>query len=66
MYLYCRFFQCLADLERLSLQAESFGAELHDTVGAEGVSHPKLADSQQPQCRVGLQLHRRDQDGLVA
>lgn len=55
-----------ADLERLGLQAQSFGAELHHAVGAEGVSHPQLADGQQPQRRVGLQLHRGDQDGLVA
>lgn len=64
--LICWLCQCPTDLERLGLQAESFGAELHDAVGAEGVSHPHLADGQQPQRRVGLQLHRRDQDGLVA
>lgn len=56
----------VADLERLGLQAQPFGAQLHDAVGAEGVSHPQLADGQQPQRRVGLQLHRGDQDGLVA
>ena len=58
--------QCHTDLQRFSLQTESFGAQLHDAVGAEGVSHPQLADGQQPQRRVGLQLHRGDQDGLVA
>ena len=57
---------CVSDLERLGLQAQSFGAELHDAVGAEGVSHLQLADGQQPQRRVGLQLHGGDQDGLVA
>ena len=59
-------YQVLADLERFGLQPESFGAQLHDAVGAEGVSHPQLADGQQPQRRVGLQLHRGNQDGLVA
>lgn len=55
-----------AHLKCIGLQAQAFGAELHDAVGAEGVSDLQLADGQQPQGRVGLQLHRRDQDGLVA
>lgn len=55
-----------SDLERLRLQAQPFGAELHDAVGAEGIADPQLTDGQQPQRRVGLQLHRRNQDGLMA
>lgn len=34
------------DLQRLGLQAESFGAEFHDAVGTEGVSHPHLTDGE--------------------
>ena len=58
--------QLCSDLQGFRLQAQAFGAELHDAVGAEGVADPELADGQQPERRVGLQLHRRDQDGLVA
>lgn len=47
------------------MEAEAFCAELHDTVGAEGVSDFELADCRQPQGRVDLQLRRRDEDGLV-
>lgn len=53
-------------LQSLRLQAQTSGAHLHDAVGAEGVPHFGLADRRQPERRVGLQLGRRDEDGLVA
>jgi len=53
-------------LQRVRLQAEAFGAELHHAVGAEGVADFVLTDGRQPKSRVHLQLGRRDQDGLVA
>lgn len=53
-------------LQCLCLQAQSFSAELHDAVGTEGVSDSELADSEQPQGWVRLQLYWRDQDRLVA
>ncbi len=52
-------------LESVSLQAEAFGAELHDAVGAESVSDFVLTDGWQPESWIHLQLGRRDQDGLV-
>lgn len=52
-------------LQRVGLQAEAFGAELHDAVGAESVSDFELTDGRQPESRIHLQLRRRDQDGLV-
>lgn len=52
-------------LQRVGLQAEAFGAELHDAVGAESVSDFVLTDGRQPEGRVHLQLRRWDQDGLV-
>lgn len=52
-------------LQRVRLQAQTFRAQLHDAVGAEGVSHFVLTDGRQPERRVGLQLGRRDEDGLV-
>ena len=53
-------------LEDLSLRAQALGAELHDRVGAEGVSDAVLTERAQPQRQAGLQLKRRDEDGLVA
>ena len=46
----------LSYLEGLGLEAQALGAELHDRVGAEGVPDLVLADRQQPQSRVHLQL----------
>ena len=54
VYMYCTHF------EYLCLRAYPLGAELHDRVGAEGVSDPVLAQGAQPQGQTALQLQRRD------
>lgn len=53
------------DLQSVRLQAQTFSAQLHDAVGAEGVPDFVLTDGRQPERRVHLQLGRRDEDGLV-
>ncbi len=57
--------ECDADLQHLCLGAQAFGAELHDGVGAEGVSDLVLTERAQPQRQRALQLQGRDKDGLV-
>lgn len=52
-------------LQRVGLQTQTFGAELHDAVGAERVPDFVLTDGRQPERRVDLQLRRRDENGLV-
>lgn len=52
-------------LEHVGLQAKAFGAQLHDAVGAEGVSNFVLTHGWQPERRIHLQLRWRYQDGLV-
>lgn len=54
-----------SDLQHLCLGAQTFGAELHNRVGAEGVSDLVLTEHAQPQRQRALQLQRRDKDGLV-
>lgn len=52
-------------LQQLRLSTQAFGAELHDRIRAEGVSNTILTQCAQPQGQWDLQLHRRNQDGLV-
>lgn len=54
-----------SDLQHFCLGAQAFGAELHDRVGAEGVSDLVLTERAQPQRQRALQLQGRDKDGLV-
>lgn len=53
------------DLQHFRLRAQAFGAQLHDRVGAEGVSDLVLTERAQPQRQWTLQLQRRNKDGLV-
>ena len=55
-----------ADLEHLGLGSQALGAQLHDGVGAEGVSDLVLAEGAQPHGQGALQLQGGDEDGLVA
>lgn len=57
--------ECGSDLQHLCLGAQALGAELHDRVGAEGVSDLVLTERAQPQRQRALQLQGRDEDGLV-
>ena len=45
---------CDSDLQHLCLRAEAFGAQLHDRVGAEGVSDLVLTERAQPQRQWAL------------
>lgn len=54
-----------AYLEGLCLRAQPLGAELHHRVGTERIADFVLTDGKQPQGRVGFQLRRWDEDGLV-
>lgn len=56
---------CDPDLQHLCLGAQAFGAQLHDRVGAEGVSDLVLTERAQPQRQRALQLQGGDKDGLV-
>lgn len=53
------------DLQHFRLRAQAFGAQLHDRVGAEGVSNLVLTERAQPQRQWTLQLQRGNKDGLV-
>ena len=57
--------RCEPDLEHLGLGSQALGAQLHDGVGAEGVSDLVLAEGAQPHRQGALQLQRGDEDGLV-
>lgn len=52
-------------LQQLRLRAQTFGAELHHRVGAEGVSDAILTERAEPQRQAALQLEGRDEDGLM-
>lgn len=60
-----KFHKCDSDLQHLCLGSQTFGAELHHRVGAEGVSDLVLTERAQPQRQRALQLQRRNKDGLV-
>lgn len=53
-------------LEGFRLRAQPLGTQLHHRVGAERVPDFVLAHGKKPQGRVGFQLRRRNEDGLVA
>lgn len=58
-------YMCSPCLEQIGLRSQSFRAELHHRVGAEGVSDAVLTERTQPQRQAALQLKGRNQDGLM-
>lgn len=54
------------DPQSFSLGAQAFGAHLHHRIRTERHSYFILTDRWQPQRRIGLQLQRRNQNGLMA